>query len=136
MIDRQKEPRVRDPKYLKWLHTKLCCVCGSDKVDAAHIRTGSLAYNKPHTGLGEKPSDKWSLPLCRSCHAKQHGMNELEFWRLNGIDPFALAIKYFDRAVMDGHSSPTERKPGRPRKIISGQKISSRPFGPSRGFGK
>jgi hypothetical protein len=43
--------------------------------------------------MAEKPSDKWALPLCNRHHREQHSMNELEFWKSHGIDPFMLAIK-------------------------------------------
>ena len=130
-----KEPRIRDPKYLAWLRTRPCCICGAvDKIDACHIRSGSIAYAKRETGMAEKPDDKWAVSMCRSDHTKQHAMNELEFYRQNGIDPFQLARKYYASATLEGHSSPTARKPGRPKKL--GKRIASRPFGPSRGFGK
>ena len=40
--------------------------------------------------MAEKPSDKWAVPLCNRHHREQHGMNEMDFWKCNGINPFVL----------------------------------------------
>jgi hypothetical protein len=73
-----------------------CCICGDSVVEAAHLRTGLLNV-KRETGLGEKPSDHWALPLCVRHHREQHTMNELEFWFSYGIDPFALSMHYREK---------------------------------------
>src|ERR1700750_2273237 len=90
---RQRQPRVRDEKHLNYIRSLPCCICGDDtRTEAAHIRTASLAHGKNWTGMQEKPSDKWSLPLCNRHHREQHTMNELAFWKSYNIDPFMLAI--------------------------------------------
>lgn len=91
----QRQPRILDHKYLCWLHTKPCCLTGLTPVDAAHIRYGNEFYDKRPTGMGEKPDDKWCLPVVRSKHTEQHSMNEQEFWRKHNIDPLALAQRYY-----------------------------------------
>ena len=93
MTLRQREPRIRDEKHLDYIRSLPCCICGGIDTEAAHIRTASLGHQKPHTGMAEKPSDKWTLPLCNHHHRQQHAMNELKFWAKYGIDPFLLAIK-------------------------------------------
>ncbi len=51
---------VRNPKYLAWIRTQPCLVCGSRRwVEAAH--TG------PH-GLGQKSPDTSAVPLCARHH--------------------------------------------------------------------
>jgi hypothetical protein len=52
----------------------------------------SLENGKLHTGMSEKSSDKWAVPLCNRHHREQHTMNEMAFWKKHGIDPFMLAI--------------------------------------------
>lgn len=90
---RQREPRQKDAKHLDYIRSLPCCICGENTtVEAAHIRTGSSEHGKPITGMQEKPSDAWCLPLCGLHHREQHTMNEMEFWHLHGIDPFMLAI--------------------------------------------
>ena len=91
---RQRAPRVRDEKHLDFIRSLPCCICGDDTAtEAAHIRTASLENGKPHTGMAEKPSDKWALPLCGKHHREQHAFgNELEWWKCHGKDPFLLAM--------------------------------------------
>jgi hypothetical protein len=90
---RQREPRQRDERHLDFIRSLPCCICGGIDTEAAHIRTASLAHGKQHTGMAEKPSDKWALPLCNAHHREQHSMNEMAFWKKYEIDPFMLAIK-------------------------------------------
>ncbi len=90
---RQKQPREKDAKYLDYIRSLPCCICGDDTTtEAAHIRTASLENGKPYTGMQEKASDKWALPLCGKHHREQHTMNEMDFWRCYGKDPFMLAM--------------------------------------------
>ena len=92
---RQRDPRIRDEIYLRYIRRQPCCICGDDtSVEAAHLKVGSINGDKRDTGGAEKSSDKWALPLCGRHHKEQHRMNELEFWISYGIDPFALALHY------------------------------------------
>jgi hypothetical protein len=91
---RQRQPRQKDAKHLDYIRSLPCCVCGDNtSTEAAHIRVASLEHGKNHTGMAEKSSDKWALPLCGECHREQHSMNELKFWASYNINPFTLAIK-------------------------------------------
>jgi hypothetical protein len=73
-------------------------ICGDNtSSEAAHIRTGNLGVGKEHTGMAQKPDDKWTLSLCNRHHAEQHSMNEMAFWKKYEIDPFMLAIKMRSR---------------------------------------
>lgn len=105
-----KRPRIHEPQFLAFIRTKACCTCGNDKSEAAHIRSGSIAYDKPPTGMQEKPSDKWALPQCRPCHRTQHSQAELEYWHARGIDPFALAQKYYAQYLAHGGGVKKPRK--------------------------
>ncbi|MCW2218793.1 hypothetical protein M2232_002325 [Bradyrhizobium japonicum] len=91
MIERQ--PRQHDRAYLDYVRTLPCAICGeTTTVEAAHLRVGSINHGKRDTGMGEKSSDRWAVPLCGRHHREQHTMNELEFWAKYGINPFELAI--------------------------------------------
>jgi uncharacterized protein DUF968 len=92
MTLRQRQPRERDERHLQFIRSLPCCICGAIDTEAAHIRTASLENGKLHTGMSEKPSDKWAVPLCNLHHREQHAMNEMEFWAHHGIDPFMLAL--------------------------------------------
>ena len=44
-------------------------------------------------GAGTKPSDRYSVSLCTSCHALQHEFGELTFWSALRIDPLNVALR-------------------------------------------
>lgn len=82
----KRETRWRSPAHTKWVAGFACCMCGSmTNVVAAHVRLGS------HTGLGQKPDDWRTAPLCDGpcanddeelgCHNVQHLIGEATFWR-------------------------------------------------------
>jgi hypothetical protein len=57
-----------------------------------------MAYDKPAPGIGQKPDDRWALPLLHAHHMNQHTMGELDWWAARGVlDPFALCIEYYGR---------------------------------------
>jgi hypothetical protein len=102
----QRQPRLYDPGYLAFLRQKPCCVCGhAAPSEAAHIRMGKLEIGKPSTGMAEKPSDRFAVPLCGpdfqtswvGCHQQQHTMSEESFWKLwaDNADPFAVAARLY-----------------------------------------
>jgi hypothetical protein len=90
---RQREPREKDEAHLDYVRSLACCICRDNtSTEAAHIRVGSLEHGKRWTGMQEKSSDKWAVPLCGKHHREQHSMNEMAFWQKHGINPFVLAI--------------------------------------------
>ena len=76
-ITRFKQPPGDDAKRLAFIRTLPCCVCHSPgPSEAAHLRMGLGG------GMGMKPKDSWTVPLCHRCHSKQHnGAGEVAFWR-------------------------------------------------------
>jgi hypothetical protein len=89
----KKRPRDNNAGHLAFIRRLGCVVCGEHRsVDAAHVRAVSIVYGKRETGKGEKPDDKWALPLCRSHHNEQHDIGEKEFWSMLKIDPCGLAL--------------------------------------------
>jgi hypothetical protein len=40
-----------------------------------------------------KPGDRYAVPLCAACHAKQHRIGELSFWSALRIDPLNVALR-------------------------------------------
>lgn len=97
MTLRQRQPREEDPAHLAYVRTLPCTICRRPGPnDPAHLRSGSREYGKRETGMGEKPDDKWTLPLCRTHHDDQHRGNELRWWARQGFpDPFALAVALY-----------------------------------------
>ena len=72
--------------HLAFVRQLPCVACGkAAPSEAAHVRTGTDG------GAGVKPSDRYTVPLCTLCHAKQHRIGELRFWSALRIDPLNVA---------------------------------------------
>jgi hypothetical protein len=90
---RFKVKQTKDAAHLEFIRSLPCVACGNDiSTEAAHLRTERMEYGKRNTGMQQKPSDMWTLPLCGSCHRQQHTGNEMNFWSNLGINPFVLAL--------------------------------------------
>jgi hypothetical protein len=94
---KQRAPRERKQSHLAFIGRLPCVACATTGVlqygcDAAHIRSGSALHGKRETGGAEKPSDRFSLSLCRRHHDQQHSGSERNFWSIYRIDPFLLAL--------------------------------------------
>jgi hypothetical protein len=96
---RQKKPRERDSRYLGFVAKMPSVISGRSPVHVAHVRYGDIERDKRSTGMGEKPSDKWTLPLTPEEHMfgvrSQHANNEKEWWAQHGIDPIAVCIELY-----------------------------------------
>src|ERR1700761_6169785 len=127
---RQRQPRIRNEAYLKWLRQQPCgCGCGKPPPsDAAHLRAGSILYKKDYPGFGAKPGDAWAMPLNRSCHMRQHALgDELLFWSMHGVyDPFGRSMRYY--AAWETECLSKGRKPSKSTKKRASRKLPSRPF--------
>lgn len=67
---------------------KICLCCGRrGLVDPAHVRKGTDG------GTSLKPSDRYTVPLCRFCHERQHRVGEVTFWGEIGIDPLNVSLR-------------------------------------------
>lgn len=72
--------QIRCRPHLEWIRTQPClCRSSGDgwhchgPVQAAHVRTNTDG------GMGMKPSDFWSVPLCAKHHREQHQIGETAF---------------------------------------------------------
>jgi hypothetical protein len=129
-------PRVRNEGYLAFVRTRPCCACGiTGRSQAAHIRMGSRSLGKEPTGMGQKPDDRFALPLCgpvigiaEGCHARQHSGSEAAFWKALDKDPFVIAgwlfALYTAGSLAVAVEGPAPRKP---RKAKPGKKTHRRP---------
>ena len=86
---RKSKPDLRRRlQHLAFVRQLACVACGkSAPSEAAHVRTGTDG------GVGVKPGDRYAVPLCASCHAKQHRIGELTFWSSLRIDPLNVALR-------------------------------------------
>ncbi|MEO3387360.1 hypothetical protein [Mesorhizobium sp. CAU 1741] len=91
----KKRQRDHDAKHLDWIRTLPCVITGNRPVEAAHIRYADPVYGKSETGMGEKPSDKWTVPLTSAKHREQHSGNEKLFWLRHGLDPLRIALALY-----------------------------------------
>ena len=48
--------------------------------------------------MGHKPSDRWTISLCRDCHSRQHQIGEQSFEAEHKINLKALAAEFFARS--------------------------------------
>lgn len=85
--------RVQSAAYLDFIRALPCCISGNNTtVEAAHIRFGDRRAAKRPTGMGERPDDRWAVPLSGSLHREQHSMGERAFWKKYERDPIFLAL--------------------------------------------
>lgn len=89
-----KTPRQHNVKHLNFIRGLSCLICGNNvETQACHIRYGDPRAGKRQTGKGEKPSDRWTIPLCGNHHRIQHDFGDEEmFWRGIGCDPIFIAM--------------------------------------------
>jgi len=70
---------IRCPSHLKWVRGHNCICVEIDptgcegKIEAAHVRRGTDG------GVGSKPGDNFSIPLCSNHHREQHTIGEQSF---------------------------------------------------------
>lgn len=95
----KRPARDKDDTHLAAVRQCMCLSCGIDReIEAAHIRFS--APGKPNPGVGMKPDDKYTLPLCATCHRSsptaQHEVGEVKFWAALGIEPLVVAARLHD----------------------------------------
>jgi hypothetical protein len=67
-------------------------------------------------GMGYKPSDRYTVPLCLNCHFMQHEVGELTFWSVCRIDPLNIALRLW---TVSGDLAAGERAVSRARQGIA-----------------
>ena len=76
-IGLRQASQLRSDGHLRWIRGHECSVIHaggcSGKIEAAHVRTGTDG------GLGVKPSDNFTIPLCSKHHREQHQHGEGRF---------------------------------------------------------
>jgi hypothetical protein len=85
---KSKPDSRRRAQHLAFVRQLPCVACGkAAPSEAAHVRTGTDG------GVDVKPGDRYTVPLCTVCHAKQHRIGELTFWSTLRIDPVNVALR-------------------------------------------
>jgi len=87
----------RNPAHLEWIRSLPCSVRGCYySSQAAHVRLNTGG------GMGLKPPDKFSAPLCAEHHHEQHQIGHRAFDAKYGLDLRALAEEL---SAMSPHAS-------------------------------
>lgn len=78
--------------HLRFIRAHHCSVpgCASTQIEAAHVRGGTDG------GMGQKPSDRFTLPICADHHREQHNIGEAAFERRHKISMRQIADKLWD----------------------------------------
>jgi hypothetical protein len=107
----------RRVRHLAFVRRLPCVACGkAAPSEAAHVRTGT------DSGVGIKPGDRYAVPLCSACHARQHWVGELTFWSTLRIDPINVALRLW---TVSSDITAGERTVFRARQQIDLWKASS-----------
>ena len=85
----EKPKRWRKPRHLNFVRGHACTACGSTAgIQVAHVRNGTDG------GMGMKPSDYFTVSLCRPCHDRQHSIGEDTFWKAAEIDALEACLAF------------------------------------------
>lgn len=90
MYNANESRPVKDPKYLAWIRSLPCAICGR-KSEAAH--TGCR-------GLSQKASDRRAVPFCSLHHAEYHRIGRRRFERTYRLDIEALIVKLNEKPTV------------------------------------
>ena len=89
----KKDAGKRSPAHRTWVRGHACCACGATAaIECAHVREGTDG------GMGLKPSDRWTISLCRDCHTRQHQIGEGPFQAEHKINFKALAAEFLAKS--------------------------------------
>lgn len=93
VASRIKRPRAKHDSHLDFIRSLKCLICGDPhSTESAHVRMKDRRFAKREAGIGAKPSDIWTVPLCSECHRIQHQLGEMVFWSAYPIDPCITAL--------------------------------------------
>lgn len=93
---RPRQPRRHIEGHLAFIRQLGCVICGDNtSTEAAHVRMPDRMIAKPMTGIGIKPDDIFTVPLCGKHHREQHQHNEQVWWRDQGLDPVKIALALY-----------------------------------------
>jgi hypothetical protein len=92
------EPRPKTSRtcaaHRAWVRRHRCSVrgCLGLPIECTHVRCGTDG------GLGLKPSDRWTISLCRHHHLEQHEIGEPAFEARHELDLVQLAREFARRS--------------------------------------
>lgn len=97
---RPVEAGAKDAAHLDLIRACPCLACGGGPAEAAHVRYSDALRGKVNPGTGARPADRWTVPLCPTCHRVgddcQHSGNERVWWERHRIDPLDAAKRLWE----------------------------------------
>jgi len=94
MIGYPKQKAFRSKKYLEFIRKQPCIICLKNETEAHHCRE----FN---SGIGIKPSDTFSIPLCREHHYEIHNIGKNSFYGRHEIDIYRELHRLTSRFIED-----------------------------------
>ena len=90
--NRREKREGNSNRHLFLVKSLPCLICGVvGPSDPHHLRHDLAAKER---GVGQKATDRWTLPLCRNCHGDVHALGsrrEREWFEDHGYQALALA---------------------------------------------
>lgn len=87
----EKQKTYRDERYLGYIRTLPCCVCGRSNAEPHHADTG---------GVGIKCNDTRAIPLCHICHTECHSIGKGTFQERKNVDFKAVQIRCLEGYIL------------------------------------
>lgn len=105
---RNRSLRWRSAAHCNFVRSHECIVSGCHlrPIEVAHVRAGSDA------GMSRKPSDWFTVSLCRDHHAEQHRIGEASFQELHKINLHQLAGEFAKASPKAGDIRREQRERG------------------------
>lgn len=93
---KRESDRFTSQRHRNHVRGHACVMCdAAAPIEVAHVRLGTDG------GMSKKPSDYYTVSLCKGCHTRQHEVGERTFWQ--GKDPAAIMAEFV-------RSSPVRRE--------------------------
>ncbi len=89
-----KLQRWTNDKYLQWVKSQPCCVCGATSDDAHHL------IGHGQGGMGTKAHDLFTIPLCRIHHSELH--KDPREWEREHGSQIDFLFRFLDRSAAMG----------------------------------
>lgn len=97
--------RFKSQKHRDYVRTFACTKCGERAgIEVAHVRIGTDG------GTSRKPSDYFTVSLCKACHTRQHSEGERTFWR--GVNISAIMQAFCDTSPARREIEQAKRERG------------------------
>ena len=87
---------IRSQKYINWVKTLPCVVCGKSPCDPHHPKIKSFC------GGTTKCSDVYVIPVCHEHHVEGHSIDWQSFEAKHNIDQWREVLKTIELAAQTG----------------------------------